>query len=377
MGVTVREKSKGSGVYWLFINHHGQRKSKKIGRDKSKALEAAKQIEAKLNLGMMNLLEEKTKTFKEYSDTWIQINVPATCKQSTADGYKGLLDNHILSVFGDMPINEIKKSKIKEFLMKKYKSGVSASRVGQMKSVMSGVFNMAEDDETLLANPAHRLGKIYRVKPLQDEINPLDRDELSLLLSSFKDNYPEHYPFALTLARTGMRLGEAMALKWGDVDFNGRFIRIERALTKDGVDTPKSGKSRRVDMSKQLTMTLKQLKTDRKLVTLKNGWKSLPEYVFINREGQMLDKNNWRNRVFNKALEKAKLRKVRIHDIRHTYASLLIQANESLAYIRDQLGHHSIKVTVDIYGHLAPEGNKAAVDALDDLPIQEGELGCK
>ena len=59
-------------------------------------------------------------------------------------------------------------------------------------------------------------------------------------------------------------------------------------------------------------------------------------------------------------------RGVRIHELRHTYASRLIPAGESLAYVRDQLGHHSIKVTVDIYGHLAPEGNKEAVDGLSD-----------
>jgi integrase len=76
--------------------------------------------------------------------------------------------------------------------------------------------------------------------------------------------------------------------------------------------------------------------------------------------------DNCRHRVFYKAIEKAKLRKIRINDIRHTFASLLIQAGESLAYVRDQLGHHSIKVTVDIYGHLVPGANRAAVDRLDD-----------
>jgi integrase len=65
-------------------------------------------------------------------------------------------------------------------------------------------------------------------------------------------------------------------------------------------------------------------------------------------------------------MNKAELRKIHPHMLRYSYASLLIQAGESLAYIRDQLGHHSIKMTVDIYGHLAPEGNKAAVDRLDD-----------
>jgi len=71
----------------------------------------------------------------------------------------------------------------------------------------------------------------------------------------------------------------------------------------------------------------------------------------------------------SKALEKAGLRRIRIHDLRHTYASLLIQAGESLPYVRDQLGDHIISVTVDIYGHLAPQGNKEAVDKLDDLPV--------
>ena len=94
----------------------------------------------------------------------------------------------------------------------------------------------------------------------------------------------------------------------------------------------------------------------------------MPEWVFPNQAGRLLDANLWRRRVFRKALDKAELRQIRIHDLRHTYASLLLQAGESMAYIRDQLGHHSIKVTVDIYGHLVPGGNKEAVDRLDDTP---------
>jgi integrase len=66
-------------------------------------------------------------------------------------------------------------------------------------------------------------------------------------------------------------------------------------------------------------------------------------------------------------LAKAGLRQVRIHDLRHTFASLLIQQGESLAYVKDQLGHHSIRITVDTYGHLVPGGNRQAVDKLDGL----------
>jgi hypothetical protein len=66
-------------------------------------------------------------------------------------------------------------------------------------------------------------------------------------------------------------------------------------------------------------------------------------------------------------LTKAGLRYVRIHDLRHTFASLLLQNGESLVYVKDQMGHTSIKITIDIYGHLVPGGNKAAVDRLDGL----------
>ena len=66
-------------------------------------------------------------------------------------------------------------------------------------------------------------------------------------------------------------------------------------------------------------------------------------------------------------LAKAEFRHIRIHDLRHTFASLLIQQGESLAYVKEQMGHHSIQVTVDIYGHLVPGGNREAVDKLDEV----------
>src|SRR5262245_237538 len=83
------------------------------------------------------------------------------------------------------------------------------------------------------------------------------------------------------------------------------------------------------------------------------------------RGGTQLDPSNPR-KVFNRLLTAAKLRRVRFHDLRHTFATLLIEQGESLAYIRDQLGHSSIKITVDTYGHLVPGGNRQAVDKLDE-----------
>lgn len=366
MGVKVREKNPGE--WWVFITHNGKRKSKRIGRDKRTALEVARKIEARLTLGDLKIENEApaVKTFGEYAKSWIAVTVPAMCKESTLRDYRGMLDKHILSVFGHHPVNRINRLMVKNFLMEKSNAGYAASTVTHIKNAIGGILNLAVDDETLMVNPAHRLGKVIRSKSLRLAVDPLNRDELAVLLAAFKEHFPYHYPMALTLARTGMRLGEAIGLQWGDIDFHGRFINIQRAISRSEVGTPKNGKPRRVDMSNQLAATLKELKKQRMVETLKNGWQGVPEWVFISSDGTHLDGSHWRGRIFNKALQKAELRRVNVHSLRHAYASLLIQAGESLAYIRDQLGHHSIKVTVDIYGHLAPEGNKEAVDRLDD-----------
>ncbi|RLB33986.1 MAG: hypothetical protein DRH11_07395, partial [Deltaproteobacteria bacterium] len=128
----------------------------------------------------------------------------------------------------------------------------------------------------------------------------------------------------------------------------------------------KSGKSRRVDMSLQLTETLKAHKLASKKKGLALGLGNLPEYVFTDNRGGAIDMNNWRRRIFNKVLEKAGLRKIRIHDLRHTYATLRISKGDNIADVSNQLGHHSIKLTLDIYYHWMPGSKKAEVDALDD-----------
>lgn len=170
----------------------------------------------------------------------------------------------------------------------------------------------------------------------------------------------------LCLARTGVRVGEAVALQWADLDLTQRFAEIRKTMKHGKLTTPKSGKGRRVDLSAQLAEVLRALSVERKEEKLRYGWKEMPPWVFLSEAGTPLDVDNFRRRVWPKLFAKAGLRQVRIHDMRHTFASLLIAQGETLAYIRDQMGHHSIRVTVDVYGHLVPGGNKAAVDRLDD-----------
>ena len=168
-----------------------------------------------------------------------------------------------------------------------------------------------------------------------------------------------------------MRLGEICDLQWGDLDFEGRFIEVRRSLVEGGrVELPKNGKIRRVDVSLILAGTLRELRARRREEGLAKGWQPLPEWVFVNENGRPIWKSDFERRIFHKALEKAGLRRIRFHDLRHTFASRLLQNGESVVYVKDQLGHHSIKVTVDVYGHLVPGANKAAVDRLDEQTAQ-------
>jgi hypothetical protein len=112
-------------------------------------------------------------------------------------------------------------------------------------------------------------------------------------------------------------------------------------------------------------VVLKEHLTTRKRETLKKGWKETPEWLFYNEVGQMINVGNLRKRVFYKCLEKAGLRRITIHQLRHTYATLRIQAGHNIADVQRQLGHHSIKVTVDTYYHYMPGTGNTEVNDLD------------
>jgi len=220
---------------------------------------------------------------------------------------------------------------------------------------MASILSQAVEDEVIVANPAHNIRNVIKLADSSEEVNPLTRQELTLLLDTVQEHFSEHYPLFLLLARTGMRVGEALGLQWGDIDFAGRFIEVKRSWTKGRITTPKGGKKRAVDMSLQLTEVLKFYT---QALTSEN--------LFTNLFGNLIDLDNWRRRVFQKALKKADLRKVRIHDLRHTYATLRISKGDNIADVSKQLGHHSVKLTMDVYYHWMPGKKKDEVDALDD-----------
>jgi integrase len=356
MSATVREKVKGSGRWYVIVNHNGQRKSA-VATDKRQAQATAREINRRILDGTFKLSQEdNVKTFAEYSEIYI---ANTNVKPSTLADYKSILKKHVNPVFGKKPINTITRLDIKNFLRQKIKNGLTVSTVGHLRACLSNVFETALDDEEIDQNPASMLGRIVARGQVahKSDIVPifLTRPELSKLLATFLEHAPEHYPLALLLARTGARIGEAIALQWDDIDFEKAVMTIRRSKSRTIIDTPKSGKSREVDISNQLLAVLKERK-----IGTKNKW------IFPGIKSESLDATAWRRRTFEKMLALAGLKKMRVHDLRHTYASLMLEQGEPLIYIQRQLGHHSIQITADIYSHLIPTTDSKAVNALDD-----------
>ncbi len=373
MGVTVREKCPGSGVWWIFINHHGKRKSKKIGTDFRIATEAAKKIGAKLVLGDMNIAHpdhHKAPLFKTYATLWLEDYIKAVRRQSTYERYGQVLQRHVYPAFGNKLMNEITRGEVRNHLLRLYNGGLSKSMIRIIHACISGPMAYAVDEEIITANPITGLTKRLQLKADKEPVEPMTREETKHFLESCLEMFPEsefptYYPFFLCAFRTGMRLGELLGLRLGDIDWHGRFIEVKRAYKRGYIGPTKTGKARRVDISDLLAEVLNRLYKRRIEEAMKAGKSRdiLGEPVF-QRDGNPIEQNFIR-RVFKRILFKAGMRDIRLHTIRHTYASQLLSEGVSPVYVKEQLGHSSIQMTVDIYGRWIPNQNRETVNRLD------------
>ena len=175
----------------------------------------------------------------------------------------------------------------------------------------------------------------------------------------------------LTALRTGLRKGELIALKWGDIQFGAgeedphRYILVQRNYVCGAFGTPKNGKTRRVDLCKELRGVLLRLRDERMVEAFLNGNPSIADQlVFPSAVGTPIKPDNIVPRYMQPALDRAGLRTFRFHDLRHSFGSHLIQQGASLTYVKEQMGHSSIQITVDTYGHLIPVADISWVDRL-------------
>jgi len=327
--------------------------------------EDAEQVWGKIINGGKRPVNRKA-SFQEWAKQWLETEAKARLKKSTYLEYEAALDNHLIPFFRKKRFCKVERRDVIGFIEKKKTEGLSRSTIKNLIAPLRAMYYDAAVENGSTFNPAVKLGKYFpQNDPTKETPKPLNREEIQHLLLTVKEKMPHWYSMVLCAARTGMRLGELVALRWGQIDFHGRFIEVNHNFSRGEFTTPKSNKTRTVHMSQQLTEVLKALLTHRKAEALKNGTGEVPELVFLEPTGARVDGTTLSKRIFHRALSLAELRRVRFHDLRHTFASLLIEQGEDLNYIKEQLGHHSITITVDRYGHTLKD-DRTAVDALDN-----------
>jgi integrase len=368
MGVTLRFHR---GAWWIFIRHHNKRTSKRIGTDKTAALRIKKEMEERLARTDLHLpgLSEPGMTVKQYGELWLA-GAGAGLKASTRRFYTEKLTNHIYPELGTHPIAKVTRAEVKRLIDRLTGKKLGPKTITGVIRTLSTMLSEAVEDGRLPANPALRPGRLRRRfrdpnAPKLQTIDPYTRTEAEILVDTAATHYPEWQPFLLCALRTGMRLGELRALQWGSIDWRQRFIRVERNFVEGAFTTPKNGTFRNVDMSLQLRTALRLWRRRQRASWMSRG-RPLPELVFPSDVETPLDDSRVRKAIAA-IVTKAELRKRKsvVHVLRHTFGSLLIQQGESLSYVRDQMGHASIQITVDVYGSMIPGGNRSAVDRLD------------
>jgi integrase len=198
--------------------------------------------------------------------------------------------------------------------------------------------------------------------------------EECVILDTVKARLPAYYTFLLLLFRTGLRVGEAVALKAQDIDLRSRYVLIERNFTHGHLEeTPKGGRSRRVDLTRDLLAVLRDHLTLQDAEAALDAARRSP-WLCPSPQGQLISANNFRDRVWKPLLRRLGLRYRTVQAIRHTYATRLIMAEANIVYVQHQLGHSTIKLTVDTYTHwleLAKRQHTLQVDRLMDAPREE------
>jgi integrase len=286
-------------------------------------------------------------TFADAAAEWLQyVEHDRQRKPSTVAGYKAIVRSQLLPQFGGLPIESITPSMIESWI-----GSVERAASTRIKALvlMHGIFQRARKVWGLPVNPVADVEK----PPLNrsGDIDVFSPEEVLALVRAAASE--QDAALFLTAAFTGLRRGELLALRWRDVDFTGSVIRVRSSYAGGALTTPKSGKVRSVPMAPDVAAALAKLGQ-------RHGSTSDDDLVFIGRLGGYLDPRAL-GRRYDTALKRAGLRRLRFHDLRHTFGTRMI-AKADIRRVQEWIGHADIQTTMR-YLHYAPKSEDAELVA--------------
>ncbi|MGO9021403.1 MAG: tyrosine-type recombinase/integrase [Syntrophobacteraceae bacterium] len=348
--------AKRRGKYVLdFYDQAGKRRwlTLPVGTTKKEAKESLAEIEKQIKHGTYMPIRV-VPAFSSIADTWLT-SKKSSIRESTHQQYKGHVENHLKPFLSEMKVTQVTFDILEKFKTDALDKAVTPETLKKIFVTLSAILDYAVRVRCIEYNPS-----IYVERPTNGSTHDHDgTGQMSILkphqiraLLDAADTGRDRTLF-MTAVLTGMREGELLGLKWGDIDWANCQIQVRGTYNHGKFYEPKTNTSkRRIDLAPELVHELKKWN-----LACPKGDLNL---VFPSTTGTPDSADNMLKRRFFPLLEKAGLHRIRFHDLRHTYASLLIDQNENPKYIQVQMGHSSIKVTMDIYGHLMNDVNREA-----------------
>ena len=312
------------------------------------------------------------KNYRELSELWLK-NHKLEVKPQTYSQTVSELRTHLLPVFGDMKVERITLPMVQEFVNKL----ASSDKLGRVSfriilSINKRILKYAVNLQIINVNPADNvivpknkknISKKKELKFFETSQLKQFKDYLDSLPNTFKNYY--HKTLYLTLLSTGLRIGEAVALEWSDIDLDNGYIDVNKTVAFSRMET-NSTKSeagnRKISIDKNTVLMLRLYKARQYQCFMEHGYSSkMAKYVFSNGFNIYPNRTNLQL-VLTKHLKQAGLPRFTFHAFRHTHASLLLNAGISYKELQHRLGHSTLAMTMDIYSHLSKEKERDAVN---------------
>jgi integrase len=366
------------GAWWVVVHHNGHRWKKRVGPEKRTAAALAEQIQARLVLGEYadgKPTEEQPVPFAAFAQRWLRSEVDLPIERGLADRlspgtaavYRLQVETHLAPYFREADLRALDSAAVQCFYDHCLETGRprSAKSIDMALAVLRLILSHARAQGITRQNAVEewrrgrRRGRRREAATARvDAAKVLSPAELTRLLEVAAEDSPRYWPLFLFLADTGARFGEAVALRWVDVDLDGGTALIARSYSSgQHLGPTKTGRERVVELSTRLREALAarrpEILTDEAL-------------VFPNRSGGFLLDVYFRNKVFYPAVRRAlgKGRHFSPHCLRHTWASLHMARGTPLKWIQAQGGWTTAKLLLDTYGHLMPTESHGFADAL-------------
>ncbi|MDP1383003.1 tyrosine-type recombinase/integrase [Priestia megaterium] len=359
----VPSKKAKSGYTWSFTIETGvdslTGKRKQTTRrgfaTKKEAENAAKELSTQLENGL-NIVDNKM-NLNQFLPKWLEMAAKRKVRETTFDNYQRAVNVRILPILGHVGLTDLNGPVCQKFFNHLVDEGLSERYIEYIYTVLNGALEKAIDWDLLLKNP---LRKVDIPRGRRRKYVVWTKEELIRFLQFSKIENVHYSALFFVCGYTGLRRGEMLALKWQDINSEKGTLHVQRNLIyREGnfsygpLKTESSNRIIKLD-DDTLRVLLQHKKRQSELKLLYGPRYSQEDLIFCREDGQAIYPRTMTT-IFNRAIKKAEVPKIRFHDLRHTHATLLLEAGVSLKEVQERLGHSSIKMTGDIYAHVTDE----------------------